>query len=247
MLKNTNLKIVKDIKNLELERNNLLKNLSDSHVVCNTLKFENYVLIAKNKSIQNDLIETRNHLNTFSSEKLNRMLHVKKCSSERSGLGFDKTTSLSSNHASTSKIVFVNPVKVEEFSGEGKPVVAPTHQGKKDKKNSIKPYTSDPKSRVLYPPLKLYSQWFVPTCYHCGKVGHIRPHCFNLKLLVHINENSYFRKENEGLVIIMREVLSMLNKFEQSNKSRPKIYQEWVRKNDIIHPLRGSGGDLTLC
>ena len=71
MLRNTNLKIVKDIKNLELEMDNLLKSLSDSHVICNTLKSENHVLIAKNKSIQNDLIETRNHLNTFSSEKLN--------------------------------------------------------------------------------------------------------------------------------------------------------------------------------
>jgi hypothetical protein len=76
MLRNTNLKIVKDVKNLELERDNLLKDLSDSHVVCNYLKSENHVLIAKNKSLQNDLIETRNHLSTFSSEKLNQMLHV---------------------------------------------------------------------------------------------------------------------------------------------------------------------------
>jgi hypothetical protein len=30
MLRNTNLKIVKDFKNLELERDNLLKSLSDS-------------------------------------------------------------------------------------------------------------------------------------------------------------------------------------------------------------------------
>ena len=30
MLRNTNLKIVKDVKNLELKRNNLLKDLSDS-------------------------------------------------------------------------------------------------------------------------------------------------------------------------------------------------------------------------
>jgi hypothetical protein len=38
MLRNTNLKIVKDVKNHELERDNLLKSLSDSHTVCNTLK-----------------------------------------------------------------------------------------------------------------------------------------------------------------------------------------------------------------
>jgi hypothetical protein len=49
MLRNTNLKIVEDIKNLELEMDNLLKDLSDSHAVCNTLKSENHVLISKNK------------------------------------------------------------------------------------------------------------------------------------------------------------------------------------------------------
>jgi hypothetical protein len=131
MLKNINLKIFKDVKNLELERDNLLKTLSDSHAVCNTLKSKNHVLIAKNKSLQNDLIETRNHFSTFSSEKLNKMLHVQKRSSDRSGLGFDKTASLSSNCASTLEIVFGKPVKVEESSSEGKQVVSLTLQGKK--------------------------------------------------------------------------------------------------------------------
>jgi hypothetical protein len=111
-----------------------LKDLNGSHAVCNYLKFKNHVLIAKNKSFQNDLIETRNHLNTFSSEKLNQMLHVQKRSSDRSGLGFDKTSSLSSNHAPTSKIVFVKPGKVEESLGEGKPAIASTRKGKKGKK-----------------------------------------------------------------------------------------------------------------
>jgi hypothetical protein len=111
MLRNTNLKIVKDVKNLELERDTLLKDLSDSHAVCNSLKFENHVLIAKNKSLQNDLIETRNHLSTSSSENLNQMMHIQKRSSDKSGLRFDKTASLSSNHAHTSKIMFVKPFK----------------------------------------------------------------------------------------------------------------------------------------
>jgi hypothetical protein len=99
----------------------------------------------------------------------------------------------------------------------------------------------------VHPHRKLHSQRFVPTCHHCGKVGHIRPHCFNLKPHVHINENSYSRKESEGLVLMMREVLSRLAKFEQNHKSRPNISQVWVQKDDTIHPLRGSGGDLTLC
>jgi hypothetical protein len=173
-IRNTNLKLVKDVKNLELERDNLLKELSDSHAVCNYLKSENHVLIAKNKSLQNDLIETRHHLSTFSSEKLNQMLHAQKRSSDRSGLGFDKTASCSSNHASASKIVFVKPVEVEKSSGEEKPAVAPTQQGKKGKKNSLVSHASYPKPRVVHPPRKLPSQRFVPTCHHCNTPSPLR-------------------------------------------------------------------------
>jgi hypothetical protein len=245
-LKNTNLKIVKDVKNLELERDNLLKELSDSHAVCNSLKSENHMLIAKNKSLQNDLIETRNHLSTFSSEKLNQMLHAQKRSSDKSGLGFDETVSCSSNRAPTSKIMFVKPVKVEESSGEGKPAVSPTRQGKKGKKNSFVPNASVPKPKVAHPLRKLPSQRFVPTCHHCGKVGHIRPLYFNLKPYMQKNKNSISRKDCEGLVMMMKGVLSRLDQFENVHKPRPKITQVWVRKDDIIHPLRGNGNELTL-
>ena len=109
------------------------------------------------------------------------------------------------------------------------------------------PYTSYPKPRVVHPLRKIPSQRFVPTCHHCGKVGHIRPYCFNLKPHVHINENSYSRKESEGVVQMMREVLSRLDKFEQNHKSILKISQVWVMKDETIHPLRGSGNELTLC
>jgi hypothetical protein len=133
--------------------------------------------------------------------------------------------------------VFVKPVKVEESSGEGKPAVSPTQQGKKGKKNSIVPHASLPKPRVVHPPRKLHSQRFVPTCHDCGKVGHIRPHCFNLKPHVQKNKNSISRKDCEGLVMMMKGVLS---------KPRPKITQVLIRKDDTIHPLRGSGNELTL-
>jgi hypothetical protein len=61
------------------------------------------VLIVKNKSLKNDLVESRNHLSNFSSEKLQKLQHVQKHSSDRSGLGFDKTAHMYSNLASTPK------------------------------------------------------------------------------------------------------------------------------------------------
>jgi hypothetical protein len=109
------------------------------------------VLIAKNKSLRNDLIASRNHLSKFSSKKLDKMLHIQKHSSDRSGLGFDKNASLSSNRTSTSKIVFVKPMKVEESLGEGKPTIASIRQGKEGKKNYIEPHAFYPKPRVMHP------------------------------------------------------------------------------------------------
>jgi hypothetical protein len=67
--------------------------------------------------------------------------------------------------------------------------VASTRQGKKGKKNSIVSHAPYPKPRVMHPLRKFSSQRFVPTCHHCGKVVHIRSHCFNLKPLVLENKN----------------------------------------------------------
>jgi hypothetical protein len=103
--------------------------------------------------------------------------------------------------------VFVKPVKVEESLGEEKPAIASTWQGKKGKKgkkNSFVSHASYLKPRVVHPPRKLPSQKFVPTCHHCRKVGHIQPHCFNLKPHVQKNKNSISRKDCEGLVTMMK-------------------------------------------
>ena len=95
-------------------------------------------------------------------------------------------------------------------------------QGKKSKKIYIEPHASYP-TPIVHPSRKLHSQSFVPTCHQCGKVGHIRPHCFNLKPHVQKNKNSVSRKDCEGLVTMMKGVLSRLDMFGQSHKSGPKI------------------------
>jgi hypothetical protein len=122
-----------------------------------------------------------------------------------------------------------------------------TLHGKKGKKIYFEHHASYPKHRVMHPLRKLHSKRFVPACHHCEKVGHIRPKCFDLKSHKHKSENSYSKKESEGLVIMMRKVLSRLYEFEKVHKPRPKIIPVWVRNDETIHPLRGSGNELTLC
>jgi hypothetical protein len=58
------------------------------------------VLVEKNKSLENKLKDSNDHLKKFSSDKLKNMLNVQKHNSDKSGLGFDKfvfSTSLASN------------------------------------------------------------------------------------------------------------------------------------------------------
>lgn len=90
---------------LKLERDNSLQSLNDSHDVCHSLKIENHVLVAKVESLQHELNESSNNLKKFSSEKLDKMLHVQKHYGDKSRLRFD-----ASNISSTSKTFLLNQV-----------------------------------------------------------------------------------------------------------------------------------------
>jgi hypothetical protein len=59
-----------------------------------------YIKFAHQKSLENDLNDSKNHLKTFSSEKLNHMSHNQKHSFDRTGLSFDKYVVSSTNVAS---------------------------------------------------------------------------------------------------------------------------------------------------
>jgi len=83
------------------------------------------------------------------------------------------------------------------------------------------------------------SQRSVPTCHHCGKIGHTQSSCFKLKPREHKNDNSYYKKSYERLCNMMTNVLTGLDKLDNSHNIAPSVKMAWVRKVDIIHPLRG--------
>jgi hypothetical protein len=58
------------------------------------------------------------------------------------------------------------------------------------------------------------SQKFVPTCHHCGEIGHMRSSYFKLKPCEHKNDSSYYRKSYEGLCNMMRVVFTMLDELD---------------------------------
>ena len=136
------------------------------------------MLIAKVKSLKNDLNESKNHLKKFSSEKLNHMLHNQKHSFDRTGLGFDKSVVSLTNVASSSKLIFVKPLCKEERLAKKKVMYPPVSRSEKGKGILTDSYVSCSTLRCAHMSRNQPSQRFIPTCHHCGKIGHIRPNYF---------------------------------------------------------------------
>lgn len=245
-LKKLNKQQLKKLNEVNLENDQLSVTLTDSLATHNTLMSENQMLIAKVKSLENELNESKNHLTKFSSEKLNQMLHNQKHSFDRTGLGFDKSAILSTNVASSSKMIFVKPVNKEDSLAEKKVISPQISKGGKGKGTLTDSYMSSSKSRSMHMLRNQPSQRFIPTCHNCGKIGHIRPKCFQLNS--HEPKREYFHSRNsyEKLFNMMRDVVTRLDVLDKSHTVVPDVKKVWVKKINTIHPLRGSGSDLTL-
>jgi hypothetical protein len=103
-------------------------------------------------------------LETISGDKIVQMLKGQKCSSDKSGLGFDKFVASSSHVASNSKIVFI------------KPEIFETHTACLEKKENVIVH-EHVKAEFEIPVKKQSKSKFIPTCFHCGIIGHTRPYC----------------------------------------------------------------------
>jgi hypothetical protein len=126
----------------------------------NLFEIERSKLIEKIKCLEDELIESQMQLEKFSNDKLVQMLKGQKCSSDKTGLGFDKFAGSSSHIPSTSKTVFV------------KPEIAEPRDACMDKgKEIIVCENANIKSTV--PILKHSRLGSLATCHHCGVSRHI--------------------------------------------------------------------------
>ena len=85
---------LKKIKSFELDKKNLLVKLFDVNELLNNVKTENMLLLDKVKSLELDLSVARS-----ASSKLDQMLSVQKSPSDKSGLGFVESISVSTPHS----------------------------------------------------------------------------------------------------------------------------------------------------
>ena len=164
---------------MELDREELSTKFDEANQTIGALRFENNFLAEKTKKLEVELFQVRVQLERASSAKLYKMLSIQKSAFDRTGLGYDFS---SSNNASTSTTVFVPPannIKIEnnnvetELASEnldnGKSILgAPPKLEKKNVKNpkAKKATSQKPKQKKQH------------LCHHCGIASHTRPNCY---------------------------------------------------------------------
>jgi len=146
----------KELKKVKQEKESLIVQLSESHVLIDFLKYENTMLL--------DTIDAlENKLRKFSSDNLKSMLCIYLEISNKPALIVDDL-STSTSHTSNSELdsIDIKPVIVDIACLENSCF-----------KNCVKPKSKDTGTQA--------HGKFVPTCHNCWKIGHIRPNCYLLK------------------------------------------------------------------
>ena len=108
----------KKLSDVELDREEFLTKFDEANQTIGALRFENNFLAEKTKKLEMELFQVRAQLEKASSAKLDEMLSIQKSASDRTGLGYDFS---SSNNASTSTTIFVRPannIKIENNNVE---------------------------------------------------------------------------------------------------------------------------------
>ena len=83
---------LKKIDTLEHEKKNLLVKLFDANELINAFMIKNMSLIEKVKSLESELLVTKEKIGRTSSSKLDNMLSVQKSTFDKNGLGYVKSS-----------------------------------------------------------------------------------------------------------------------------------------------------------
>jgi len=144
----------KELKKVQQEKESLIVQLSESHALIDSLRFENTMLF--------DIIDSlEKKLEKFSSDNLKSMLCIHSDISNKPDLVVDDFSASTSHVADSEldsiiiKLVIVDTACLDNSCLNNCVMPKPKESGTQGK--------------------------FVPTCHNCEKIGHIRPNCYLLK------------------------------------------------------------------
>jgi hypothetical protein len=126
----------------------------------NSLRTEKTSMLMKINDLEERLLETQLQLDRVSDEKLNHLLSIQKCPTDKTGLGYVPPST--SDIPSTSQTIFVKPV-----IPESPPSIV--DRGKTDMDGEV--------PVIPQPPAKLHIRRKPLKCHHCGEPRHIMPNC----------------------------------------------------------------------
>ena len=90
---------LKKIASLELEKKSLFVKLFDANDLLNNVKTENMLLLDKVKNLELELSVAREQTDSSASSKLDHILSVQKSPSNKTGLGFIESITVSAPHS----------------------------------------------------------------------------------------------------------------------------------------------------
>jgi hypothetical protein len=154
----------KELKKVKLEKESLIIKLSESHALTNSLKSENTMLFNTIDTLENELKESEDLLEKFSSNNLKSMLSIHSDISSKLDLIVDDLSTFNS-HAFDSEL---DSIVIKSM------IVDTTCLDNVENSclnNYVKPKSNESGTQGK----------FIPTCHNCGKVGHIRLDCYLLK------------------------------------------------------------------
>jgi hypothetical protein len=300
----------KELKKLKQEKESLIIQLSKSHTLINSLKSENTMLFNTIDTLENKLKESEDLLKKFSCDNFKSMLCIHSNNSNMHDIIVDDLGA-STLHASDSEInsLFIKLVIVDttcfdkcdnfclkncaepeskdhqEKQSQGKFVPTCHHCGiighirpncyllksqkpwnKQDapKKDSGERSSSDkyvpPRRRHISQrgkdfvicensnlkfaePIKKHSnKQRQPICHHCGTSGHFRPHCLHIQnQKPRIKKQEPKRGKSSSKPFMPHLALVRLDKLDMAHNPASQVNKVWIRNDETVHPLRGSG------
>ena len=207
---------LKKIASLELEKKNLLVKLFDANNLLNNVKTENMLSLDKVKNLEIELSVPREQTNWSVSSKLDHILSVQKSPSDKTGLGFVESISVSAPHStnfvpsSTSKPLMSEAVKPS--MSEAKPIeVTPPRKIRVDLHETKPKAPNSSKGKTHNKPAWIY--------HFCEKSGHIRLNCYNLQAAKRPNKPKVPVPQAQDPMVLIGELVKAINLYSNPGVS----------------------------